>query len=538
MKKMIFLVNVLLFVVICFILITNIEQNGAIQCKVGTAKSIQKIEDNFNLTTENILQELMFNGEALPFDSKSSTFYLPLSMKKENWEFGELTAGDAGVSILFQDNFQKNNKLESIAGNESYSFLAFNNQEYRYYNLVFTGLPIMNITIQDGSLEDSANINMKLYSADSKSDWVEQSMANIRVRGNTSRAFPKKAYKLELTKTDNSGKLVKNNKSLLNMRKDNDWILYAMYNDDTKIRDKLSIDLWNQFGASDNPFSKDFGTKLNYVELVVNGDYYGIYGLMEPVDAKNLDITKSNDSNSQEYIYKRTLPFVLSLDDFTEDSDVISRCGFELKGISKYGDISLKTWEPLMNFIRIHNIEDNEEYAKEIGSAIDINSVSNTWLFFQIISGLDNRAKNVYYVAKMTDSGIRLFFVPWDLDLTWGNVSKGEDSPPLYTSFEPEILQEVANWETGQRVMDLNVDQAAYKVSEKWKALRSTILTNETLTKKIEELENTVINSGAMERETKRWPEGAHTTDYSNIKQYAMDKMEYLDSYFATFEEE
>lgn len=537
MKKIVFIVNVILFALVCVFYIVVIEQNDSIRYNIGTPKSIEKIENNLSLTDGNILQALMFNGEALPYDEESSTFYLPLSMKSENWEYGELTSGGEGVSILFTEDFRKVKKLDAIANNESFSFLAFTKQEYRYYNIVFTGLSIMNITINEGSLLDSASIDMSFYSSDTKSDWVKHSAANLRVRGNTSRNYPKKSYKLELTKYDNSGEVVNNNLSFLDMRKDNDWILYAMYNDDTKIRDKLSIDIWNQFGAGDNPYGSDYGTKLEYVELVVNGDYYGIYGLMEPVDAKQLDITKSNDENSQEYIYKRTIPNVLSLDDFAEDSDILTRCGFELKGISKYGSISLKTWEPLMNFIRVNSLEDSE-YVEEIENTIDINSVTNTWLFLQIVSGMDNRAKNIYYVAKMTSSGIRLFFVPWDLDLTWGNVSKDENYPPLFTAFEPEIMTEVANWETGQRVIDLNVGNSVSIVKEKWNLLRSTILTDEVLTKHIEELENKVVNSGAMARETNRWPEGAHTTDYTAIKQYAVDKMGYLDSYFATLLEE
>lgn len=537
MKKIVFIVNVILFALVCVFFIVGIEGKDSIRYKIGTPKSIAKIEKNTRLTTNDILQNLYFNGEALPYDKESSTFYLPLSMKQEVWEYGELTSNLDEVSILFTTDFKEVSKLDAIANNESFSFLVFTKQEHRYYHIVFTGLPIMDIKVNDGDFLESASVDMSLYSADSKSEWVQHSMANIRVRGNTSRNYPKKGYKLELTKYNNSGNIVNNNLSLLNMRKDNDWILYAMYNDNTKIRDKLSIDIWNQFGAKDNPYSSEFGTKLEYVELVVNDNYYGIYGLMEPVDAKKLDITKSNEADNQEYIYKRTDPVVLSLDYFLEESDVLSRCGFELKGVSKYGDISLKTWKPLSDFIRVHNLED-EEYVKEIENTIDINSVTNAWLFFQIISGLDNQAKNVYYVAKMTDEGIRLFFVPWDMDLTWGNVSKDQNHPPLFTAYEPEVMTEIARWETGQKVIDLNAGNSISMVKEKWNLLRGSILTNDALTKHIENLEDRVVNSGAMARETKRWPEGAHTTDYTDIKQYAIDKMEFLDSYFTTLTEE
>jgi hypothetical protein len=522
-------------VLICLLLIVNIDNNQSINCIVGTQKDIDKIEKNTTLTTDNILQNLMFNGETLPYDTESSTFYLPLSMEDENWEYGTFTSGDEGVSILFKDDFNNINKKDAIAGNESFEFIAFTNKDYKLYNIVFSGLSIMNITVNEGNMEDSAQINMSLYSATTKSEWVKHSMANIRVRGFTSAVFPKKGYKLELTKFDDSGNTVNNNMSLLNMRKDNDWILYAMYNDDTKVRDKLSIDIWNAFGARDNPFSCNFGTTLEYVELVVNGEYYGIYGLMEPVDAKKLDITKSSEASGQEYIYKKTDPGFLTLDEFVEDSDTITRGGFELKGTSKYGDISLQSWQPLMNLISVYTIEDDDKFAKAVVETIDINSVTNAWLFLQIVSGLDNKAKNMYYISKITSSGSRIYFVPWDLDLTWGNVSK--DTNNLHTAFEREMIPEGVNWETGDRVISANVDHSVELVKEKWNVLRKTILTNESLTNRIEELENRVVNSGAMARETKRWPDGGHTTDYNDIIQYATDKMDYLDSFFATLGE-
>ncbi len=67
-----------------------------------------------------------------------------------------------------------------------------------------------------------------------------------------------------------------------------------MYNDGTKIRDKLSIDIWNAYGADNNDFKGKLGTDLTYVEVVWDGAYYGIYGLMEPVDAKQVNLKKDN----------------------------------------------------------------------------------------------------------------------------------------------------------------------------------------------------------------------------------------------------
>lgn len=533
MKKVFLIINLIILIAVSGYLILKIDNNEYIKCQIGTERVINKITNNLKETEDNILTSLLFNGEALPFDSTKAAFYLPLSMENKSWEYGELTSGNENVEILFIDSLRNINKSEVIKEGRSFSFLAYTSNVYKVYNVIFTGLPVMNISVQDGDMNEAANINMTLYEAESKSDWVKSSLANVRVRGNTSTMYPKLGYKMELTKYNKNGELVKNNLALLGMREDNDWILYAMYNDDTKVRDKLSIDIWNEFGAKNNPFNLEFGTKLEYVELIVNGQYHGLYGLMEPVDAKKLDISKKRNENVEEYIYKRTTPTILSLDDFTEDSDNYVKCGFELKGLSRYKEVSLANWSPLGRFIDLHVNADDVQYEKELPNIIDIESITDTWLFIQIISGLDNRAKNMYYVSKYIDGKNKIFFVPWDMDLTWGYVSKG-DRPPLYTAFEEEMLTEYVSFETADRVMQLDVDNSIEKAKNKWKKLRSTILTDESLTKKIEELEATVISSGAMQRDTERWPEGGHTTDYSEIKQYAIDKMNYLDEYMSS----
>ena len=75
-------------------------------------------------------------------------------------------------------------------------------------------------------------------------------------------------------------------------RNDDEWLLNAMYSDSSKIRDKLSADIWSQIGAVQEEFPEAyFGTRMVYVEVFFNHEYWGLYALMEPVDSKQLDRT-------------------------------------------------------------------------------------------------------------------------------------------------------------------------------------------------------------------------------------------------------
>lgn len=532
MKKVTFFVHIILVAVI--VMSVPLSKTNQSNNLLGIKSSTQKFETGSRVNNKDLVAKLLFNGESLPYDDGSSTFYLPLSMKTKEWEVGELSPENSNVTIQFMDNMDNVNKLDAIADNKTFSFVAFTDHEYGYYHLAFTGLPIMKIDLSGEKLGDKALIEMSLFDSESKSKWVQQSKGALTVHGGTSRRFPKLSYKLELYKYDRKGDAVNNNINLLNMRKDNDWILNAMYGEETKIRDKLSIDIWNAFGANDNAFNCDFGTKMEYIEMFINNEYYGIYGLMEPVDAKKLNIDHSGNEEKEEYIYKRKQNQGLSVDEISKNENMQARNGFELKNVDKYGDTSNNPWDPLMNFAKVQTNEDDENYKSEISNVVDINSALDTWLFLQIVSGVDNLHKNMYYVAKQVDSEKKLFFVPWDLDLTWGKVYKNTES--LLSIYAPSRVTEEIKWEPGERLIKTNTGNSVTLVKKKWKSLRENILSDETLLNKIDELKDEVNNSGAMARETKRWSEGGHTTDYSTIKQYAVKRMDYLDSYFENLE--
>src|SRR5262245_10541531 len=68
--------------------------------------------------------------------------------------------------------------------------------------------------------------------------------AEMNIRGNSSRAHPKKAYRLELQDEDGADLKV----ALLGLPAESDWILLPCYTDKTLIRDRLAHDLWRAMG--------------------------------------------------------------------------------------------------------------------------------------------------------------------------------------------------------------------------------------------------------------------------------------------------
>ena len=70
------------------------------------------------------------------------------------------------------------------------------------------------------------------------------------------------------------------------MPEEHDWILYAPYTDKTCMRNILSYDLSNKMGH--------YASRTKLCELVLNGEYQGIYILMEKIkkDQNRVNISK------------------------------------------------------------------------------------------------------------------------------------------------------------------------------------------------------------------------------------------------------
>jgi hypothetical protein len=106
---------------------------------------------------------------------------------------------------------------------------------------------------------------------------------DIEIRGSSSQALDKKGYGLTTRMADN---VTNNNVSLLGMPSENDWILNGLAFDPSLIRDYISFAISRNMG--------NYAPRLVYCELVLNGNYRGLYLLQEKIkaDSQRVNITK------------------------------------------------------------------------------------------------------------------------------------------------------------------------------------------------------------------------------------------------------
>ena len=110
----------------------------------------------------------------------------------------------------------------------------------------------------------------------------------IERRGSSSQMYSdKKPYGLETLKEDN---VTNNNVSLLGMPAENDWILNPLAFDQTGMRDVLAYELSEAIGH--------YASRRVYCEVVLNGDYRGLYVFMEKikVDKNRVNVEKMDET--------------------------------------------------------------------------------------------------------------------------------------------------------------------------------------------------------------------------------------------------
>jgi len=160
-----------------------------------------------------------------------------------------------------------------------------------------SNLPILMINT-DGSADipDSPRVpgNMKIiYRGDGSRNYLSDQNTpgflnyngriNIEVRGSASQVLPKKQYGFSTLKPDN---VSNNNVILLGMPADNDWILNGLGFEPSLIRDYLNYSLARMMG--------DYASRTAYCEVILNGNYQGLYVLEEKIKqgSERVDITK------------------------------------------------------------------------------------------------------------------------------------------------------------------------------------------------------------------------------------------------------
>ncbi|MHB1152652.1 MAG: CotH kinase family protein [Eubacteriales bacterium] len=473
-------------------------------------------------TTVNIIENLCLNDIPVPYDSIDNSYYLTIAADDHLNKY-KLTHDSREVCIKFVEGLDLNFSLaEAAASGKSYKLFAYDSSSYLLCKIVFTYMPVM--TIDNNGIVDDYNYPIASAETDAKMTLTyagtrQESEIIINIRGGSSRAFPKVSYKMNLVSGSDQ-----NNLNLIGMREDDDWVLLAIYTDESKIRDRLSYDLWSAFGAKNNNYGIHNGAQIKYIELILNGRYWGLYGLVVPVDKKQQNI---NDKKGE--ILCKTESWDIPKSSELRRADSAQTVDSIVMNHPK--EPNKVSWGIVADFVELIYESDDNVFMDKIADTADIGNVLDYWILVNVISGEDNAWKNMYITFKKDISGYTALVCPWDCDLSWGVTWDG-DGALFWQYKEKELTRLIGAGELPNRLILLDVNGARRKLQIRWKALRKGILSDDSLIRQVDMLTDEIKKSGTWDREIKRWPSGGHVLDDNlYIKNFIKGRMKFLDEY-------
>ena len=233
----------------------------------------------------------------------------------------------------------------------------------------------------------------------------------IETRGSSSQALPKKPYGIDTLEDDGiEDKGVK----LLGMPKEDDWILNSFAFDDSMMRDYISYEMSREMGQ--------YAANLKYCEVVLNGDYIGLYALSEKIkrDGDRVNIAKlSDDENSLPEVSGGYLMQTDRVSDEDPEAWYNNGAGY-IHEKPNSDDITSQQSSYIESVFRsLDNNANNANITSGYPSIIDIPSFVDYMLMAEIASNADAYALSTYYHK---DRGGKLRAGPvWDYNLTYGN---------------------------------------------------------------------------------------------------------------------
>jgi len=385
---------------------------------------------------------------------------------------------------------------------------------------VESNLPIVVINTFDVFIPDNPKIDASMGIIDNGPGMVNHltdpfngyyGRIGIETRGHSTQMFPKKSFSVETRNSVGQDLDV----SLLGMPAESDWILYAPYTDKSMMRNNVSYEL----GRSMDDI---YCTRTAYCELVINGDYKGVYVLMEKIKKgeERLDIaTLKPDEVSGEDV---TGGYILAVD-WLPDDFVYNADGWKSEVKPPYNNTIKPTFQyfyperdkivdPQRYYIRSYftsaeNALVSSSFTNpETGyhKYFDVPSFVDLMIMSELSKDVDKYRLSQYFYKEKDNVGGKIFAGPiWDFNLGYGNV----DYWSIGIQTSGYVFNDIQTWDFSimywwKRLME----DPYYKdlTKTRWTYLRERSFSPEAINALIDSLAGTL--SDAQARNYERWP--------------------------------
>ncbi len=326
----------------------------------------------------------------------------------------------------------------------------------------------------------------------------------IHIRGNSTRYLEKQSFSLKTVDALDSNL----NVSIMGMPSDDDWDLVAPYQDKSLIRNPIGYDLFREMG--------NYSSRVRNVELVINGEYRGIYVFQEKLkQGKNrIDVNKMTTTDnampqiSGGYIFKVDRPgpagsgwYSLMPGDSTPNNHFFFAYDYpQSTDITSFQQSYLQS--SMNNFETIMASDSFASLASGYCKYIDIGSFIDYLIIEELSKNADAYRISTYmYKDNITKGGLIHMGPPWDFGIGWHNCNYGNSFSPAGWQYQlnDTTYPEPSWW--ARFMLDSNF---VNKLSCRWKELRLGILSSNSLNNYIDSSVTALTESEP--RNFTQWP--------------------------------
>lgn len=498
---------------------------------------------------------LTFDGKMPAVDTSKKEFYITIPEAKMN------------MFLNFKINFTFTNPAYKLYIN---NMLVTSGADFRYYaSPSKVPIEIRNVTtiISSGTFLLSCIPFVQLYSdaalgsvydlgriAVTEPDNVlpaQVLLSNLKLRGDYASRMDKKCFTIKLKDASGEASI---DRSYFGLRSDNNWVLDAMSIDPGRMRNRVSTDLWNEFStrpyyAASEPKMIN-GTHGQFVEVFVNDSYNGLYCMTEKVDRKQLGLRKLKYSADSTTVTQRGALY--KADNWSigthlgnaitwgtnimpaYDNKVETWTAFVVK-YPDLGDGEPVEWKPAFDAATVPYWKTSDAiFTANVATTFDLPVFVDYYLLLDIMLATDNHGKNYYLSVYDQTISSKVSLTPWDLDGVWGRRWNGSAN----LTYANQSLETYITYNEPQqnnlylRMLKANTEGFNDKLKARYKELRGTYFTLNSLMARFNKYNALFKVSGAAAREKTRWSIGEINTEMTFLSTWITARLSFLDKQY------
>ncbi|MBO4826140.1 MAG: CotH kinase family protein [Prevotella sp.] len=443
---------------------------------------------------------------------------LPIYVITEKGTIGQMSYADVNCSAGFRyvRYIGPSDARCNIAELEFYGYEGAGDNSHLYQ---LTNLPTVSIHTKDGVIpyDKETDIASQITIISDDGQTLMSEPGGVRERGNFSRTFPKKPYRIKFDKKQ---------RVLDAPAKAKKWTLINNYGDKTLMRNLLAFELSRRMGMPYTPY----GTA---VDVLLNGEYKGCYQLCDQVEVNpgRVEITEMTPDDVSGSALTGGYFFEIDAYAYEEASMFYSAQGNPVTIKSPDEDeITEEQTKYIKNYFN--------KMESQWRSILDLNTFLRHFLVGELSGNTDTYWS--VYMYKDRDDDLVYTGPVWDFDLAFENDSRTypimDKGDYIYRSGGSCA----GNMKSFVDRIVVNDTKARAQLLEIWDEVRRAGLTEEYMTDYIDKMEQKLQQSQTLN--FMRWPImndyvhqnphiwGSYKAEVQNVRRYMKERIAWMDN--------